>query len=124
MMGYLGTGGLQLSEIEEGISNIQHELNAGESYGINLLHNPNNPEMEERTVDLFLKKGVKNIEAAAFLNMTPALVKFRAKGLKAQFTGRNYIYSKSYGQNIPSRSSSSILNASTGPDCVKITWGQ
>ncbi len=87
MMGYLGTGGLQLPEIEQAIESIQQGLSAGESYGINLLHNPNNPEKEEQTVDIFLKRGVKKIEAAAFLNVTPALVKYRAKGLKCNLQG-------------------------------------
>ncbi|MDF2564141.1 MAG: PfaD family protein [Massilibacillus sp.] len=94
MMGYLGTGGLQLSDIEQAIESIQHELSAGESYGINLLHNPNNPEKEERTVDIFLKHGVKKIEAAAFLNVTPALVKYRAKGLKRNLQGEIFVPQK------------------------------
>lgn len=94
MMGYLGTGGLQLSDIEQAIESIQQELSAGESYGINLLHNPNNPEKEERTVDIFLKHGVKKIEAAAFLNVTPALVKYRAKGLKRNLQGEIFVPQK------------------------------
>ncbi|MBP2630736.1 MAG: PfaD family protein [Firmicutes bacterium] len=94
MMGYLGTGGLQLDEIEQAIESIQHQLSADESYGINLLHNPANPDKEEQTVDIFLKHGVKKIEAAGFLNVTPALVKYRAKGLSRNLQGEVLISQK------------------------------
>ena len=80
MMGFFGTGGLNLSKVAETIQFIQRELNAEQSYGMNLLHNPSNPSLEEETVDLFLKMGVKNIEAAAFMQITPALVRYRLKG--------------------------------------------
>ncbi|MBF0225349.1 MAG: ACP S-malonyltransferase [Desulfobacterales bacterium] len=82
LMAYFGTGGISLSEIEDAIKYIQKELGDKYSYGMNLLHHPMSPETEEKTVDLFLKYGVKNVEAAAFMQMTPALVKYRLKGLK------------------------------------------
>ncbi|MCX7923143.1 MAG: ACP S-malonyltransferase [Clostridia bacterium] len=82
MMGFMGTGGLDLLRIEDGIRYIQKELSEGQAYGINLLHNPNDPAQEEKTVDLLLRYGVRNIEAAAFLGITSALVKYRAKGLR------------------------------------------
>jgi len=81
MMGFLGTGGLPLSQIEFLIQAIQTELSAGQAYGMNLIHNPMNAEKEEQTVDLYLNYGVKVIEAAAFMNITPALVKYHTKGL-------------------------------------------
>jgi trans-AT polyketide synthase/acyltransferase/oxidoreductase domain-containing protein len=87
MLGFFGTGGLKLSQIEDAIQYIQKELSAGQSYGMNLLHNPNNLEMEEKTIDLYLVYGVKNVEAAAFINVTPALVRYRAKGLKRDEQG-------------------------------------
>jgi len=88
MMGFFGTGGLKLPQIEEAIQVIQQALKTGEAYGMNLLHNPIKPQMEEETVDLFLKYGVKNLEAAAFMQITPALVKYRLKGLRQAANGR------------------------------------
>jgi trans-AT polyketide synthase/acyltransferase/oxidoreductase domain-containing protein len=81
MMGFYGAGGLKLSQIETEIQYIQKELSEGQPYGLNFVCNINDPLMEEKTVDLFLRYEVRNIEAAAFLNITPALVKYRAKGL-------------------------------------------
>ena len=40
------------------------------------------PDLEEQTVDLFLKYGIKYVEAAAYMQITPALVRFRLQGLQ------------------------------------------
>jgi len=82
MMSFFGTGGVEFSKIEKAVRHIQKELTEGQAYGFNFLHSPDNPEWEEKLVDLFLQYKVKNIEAAAFLTITPALVRYRAKGLK------------------------------------------
>jgi len=82
LMGFFGTGGLELSQIEETIQYIQKEITNGQAYGMNLLHTPNNPQMEEQLVDLYIKHGVKNIEASAYMSITPALVRHRVQGLK------------------------------------------
>lgn len=87
MMGFFGTGSVSLAQIEAAIQYIKNNLSGQYSYGLNLVHSPNNPEREESKVDLLLKHGVINIEAAAFINITPALVKFRAKGLTKDNNG-------------------------------------
>lgn len=87
MMGFFGSGGLKLTEIEQAIVTIQKELYQGEPYGFNLVHQFNHPQREEEIVNLFLKNGVTVIEASAFLGMTPALIIYRAKGLKPSADG-------------------------------------
>lgn len=82
MLSFFGTGGLPFADIERGIRTIQSELRDGEPYGMNLLANYAYPEMERQTVELYLRYKVRVIEAAAFMQMTPALVLFRLKGLK------------------------------------------
>jgi trans-AT polyketide synthase/acyltransferase/oxidoreductase domain-containing protein len=77
MMGYLGTGGVSLAEIQDSINCIQKELVNGEAFGMNLL----NTILEEPMVDLYLKNGIKNIEASAYIQVSPALVRYRLKGL-------------------------------------------
>ncbi|UUZ95280.1 hypothetical protein LJK87_12870 [Paenibacillus sp. P25] len=54
---------------------------------MNLVHDPSEPDIEERTVDLYLRYGVKVIEAAAFMTITPALVRYRAMGLTRDRSG-------------------------------------
>lgn len=87
MMGYFGTGGLTLDMIETAIQSIQARLSRGEAYGMNLLAEYADPASERATVDLYLKYGVHHIEAAAFLQMTPAVVLFRVKGLRRKQDG-------------------------------------
>src|SRR5262249_6014024 len=63
------------------------DLCRGEAYGMNLLHQPGNLSMEERTVDLYLKQKIRIIEASAYMSLTPALVRYRAKGLRRDGIG-------------------------------------
>jgi trans-AT polyketide synthase/acyltransferase/oxidoreductase domain-containing protein len=81
LMGFLGTGGMKLEEVESAIRHIQSELSQAQAYGMNLLANLEEPDLEDRTVDLFLQYGVHNVEAAAFMQMTPSLIRYRLKGL-------------------------------------------
>ncbi|EGD48843.1 malonyl CoA-acyl carrier protein transacylase [Ruminiclostridium papyrosolvens DSM 2782] len=98
MMGFFGTGGLKLNQIEEAIKYIQKELSGGQAYGMNLLHNPNNPEKEEDIADLYIKYRVKNVEASAYMSITPALIKYRVQGLRRNpdgtVSGSNRIIAK------------------------------
>ncbi|SFJ70066.1 ACP S-malonyltransferase [Thermoflavimicrobium dichotomicum] len=98
MMGFFGTGGLDLQQVEEAIQYIQRELDDRHAYGMNLVHQPAFPEFEEQLVDLYLRYGVKNLEASAFMGITPALIKFRAQGVKrapdGSVIGSNHIIAK------------------------------
>lgn len=88
MMGYFGTGGLSLEEIEAGIHYIQTMLTGEEPYGMNLLCNLGNPSKEQKTVDLYLKHHIRFVEASAFMQITPSLAQYRLKGLKRSTDGR------------------------------------
>ena len=43
----------------------------------------NRPHLEDELTDLLLESGVRTVEASAFMEVTPALVRYRAKGLEA-----------------------------------------
>jgi trans-AT polyketide synthase/acyltransferase/oxidoreductase domain-containing protein len=81
LIGYLGTGGMKFSQIEEDLRSIQSELTGRGSYGTNLLASPFKPEIEEETVDLLLRYAVPRVEAAAFTQITSALVRYRVSGI-------------------------------------------
>lgn len=81
-LSFFGAGGLSPGKIEANIARIQSELLADQPYGMNLLANYDYPAEEEAVVDLYLKYGIKNVEAAAFMQMTPALVRYRVQGLR------------------------------------------
>ncbi len=88
MMGFLGCGGLSIAEIRESIEHIQKNLSEGQPYGMNLIYNITNPQMEEDMVDLFIQYGIKNVEASAYMNLTPAIVRYKLKGLKRDEGGQ------------------------------------
>lgn len=87
LIGYLGTGGMKMGEIEADIRFIQQQLSADQSYGMNLLCNLVEPAVEEQTVDLFLRHGVRYIEAAAYMQITSSLVRYRLHGIQRQPDG-------------------------------------
>lgn len=78
---FFGTGGLDLVRIDAAIRRIADALGDGGSYGMNLVHNPVQPEVENGTVALLLERNVRNVEASAFMKITPALVRYRLNGL-------------------------------------------
>ncbi|ESP91541.1 PfaD family polyunsaturated fatty acid/polyketide biosynthesis protein [Pseudoalteromonas luteoviolacea] len=81
LMGFLGTGGRAIKDIEHDIVHIQKTLAEGQAYGMNLVANLDSPDIELATVELYLKYGIRCIEAAAFIRITPALVLYRLQGL-------------------------------------------
>src|SRR5882724_7773805 len=87
MMGFLGTGGMDFGEIDAAIHFIKSELSSGQPYGMNLLCNLERPELERQAVELFLKHDVRCVEAAAFMRITPSLVRWRLSGLSRAATG-------------------------------------
>ncbi|MFC4761740.1 ACP S-malonyltransferase [Dyella koreensis] len=86
-LSFFGAGGLSPAKIEQAIVRIQSELDAGQPYGMNLLANYEYPAQEEAVVELYLRYGIRNVEAAAFMQMTPALVRFRVQGLQRNAQG-------------------------------------
>lgn len=87
LLGYLGTGGLSLAQIEQAIGTLQAALPAGEPYGLNLLAEYDDPRHERATVEMYLARGIRNIEAAAFIEITLPLVLFRLRGLARDADG-------------------------------------
>jgi trans-AT polyketide synthase/acyltransferase/oxidoreductase domain-containing protein len=81
LMGFFGSGGLELHQVEAAIQEIQAQLGDGQLYGMNLVANPTDLEPEEKLVDLYMRYGITRIEAAAYMQVTPALVRYRARGL-------------------------------------------
>ncbi|MDB5100215.1 MAG: PfaD family protein [Cyanobacteria bacterium RYN_339] len=80
MLGFFGAGGLGLERVEAAIQQVQAAL-GDKPYGFNLLHAPNEPDHEAATVELYLKYGVKLVEAAAYLDLTLPLVRYRTAGI-------------------------------------------
>lgn len=89
-LAYYGTGGLSFARAEEGVDAIIAALAdmPEAAWGANLIHSPDDPTLEERLVDLYLERGVTRIEASAFMQLSPAIVRYSATGLQVDAWGR------------------------------------
>lgn len=88
LIGFFGSAGLSLGEIEEALLEIKAGVAPFKSFGMNLHGHPADRDIERRTVDLYLKHDVRFVEAAAFTHITPALVHYRLHGLERGADGR------------------------------------
>jgi trans-AT polyketide synthase/acyltransferase/oxidoreductase domain-containing protein len=87
ILAFFGTGGLDRARIDQAIRQIRAGLPDGSPFGMNLVHDPMLPANEDVTVDLVLEHGVHNLEASAFMKITPALVRYRLSGLRRSGDG-------------------------------------
>lgn len=80
MLGFFGASGLDITQVESAINRISSQLN-GFPFGFNLIHSPNDPILEAAIVDLYIRRGVKLVEASAYMDMTLPLVRYRVHGI-------------------------------------------
>lgn len=80
LLGSFGAAGLVPARVREAISRIQGALPQG-PYAFNLIHSPNEPALERECVELYLTHGIRCVEAAAYLDLTPHVVRYRVAGL-------------------------------------------
>jgi PfaD family protein len=81
MLGSFGAAGLSVDRVAKELDRLQASL-PNRPYCVNLIHSPNEPGHEAATADLFLRRGVRLVEASAYLDLTPAIVRYRVAGLK------------------------------------------
>lgn len=88
-IGMFGAAGLTPARVEAAIDTISQALDPlGKPWGVNLIHSPAEPALEDAIVDLFLRRGVRRVEASAFMAMSPAIVRYAATGLHLDAQGR------------------------------------
>jgi len=97
-IGFFGSAGLSISRVSEAIDKINNNLDTKYPYGVNLIHNLKEPQSEMEQVALFIEKGVRNIEAAAFTSVTLSIIWFAFKGVYADEYGSvirpNHVFAK------------------------------
>lgn len=98
-VGFYGSAGLPVKEIERGLKEIKANL-AGDqtAWGANLIHTPQQPGYEAAVVDLFLREGVRRLSASAYMRLSADVVRFTALGLQRDADGRvvrhNHVFAK------------------------------
>ena len=98
-LGFFGAAGLSLERVEAAIDEIEEALGRDDlPWGINLIHSPNEPALEEAVADLYLRRGVRRVSASAYMNLTPALLRYAYSGVRIDASGhvtrRNHVFAK------------------------------
>ena len=103
MLGFFGAAGLAYPRVEEALGRLRAALGRGAAgdgptWGMNLIHSPNEPALEEAVADLYLRNGVTHVSAAAYLALTPAIVRYACTGLTQDAEGhihrRTHVFAK------------------------------
>jgi trans-AT polyketide synthase/acyltransferase/oxidoreductase domain-containing protein len=99
MLGFFGSAGLSLERLQKELNTIKSRLEPqGLPWGMNLIHTPTELGLESAIVELYLKNGVRKIEAAAFMGLSKAIVHYAFKGLSQDGNGNiirmNHVFAK------------------------------
>ena len=93
MLGFFGAAGLSLERVEAAIDQLAALMRAGPDgafvpHGFNLIHSPNEADLEAAVAALYLHRGVRLVEASAYLGLTLPLVRYRVTGIGRDAQGR------------------------------------
>lgn len=86
-LGSFGAAGLLPERIEQALQRLAGEL-GDLPYAANLIHSPHEDRLEREAVELYLRHGVRCVEASAFMDLTPSIVRYRLAGLRTDSQGR------------------------------------
>ena len=88
-IGFFGAAGLSLARVSAALDTLQKRLDQQQlPWGANLIHSPTDPALEEAVAELFLQRGLKRVEASAYLALTPAVVRYACTGLHRDAQGQ------------------------------------
>jgi PfaD family protein len=99
MLGFFGAAGLSVSRVTAALDELQSALDPdGLSWGINLIHSPAEPRLEEKVAELFMRRGVARVCASAYMSLTLPLVQYACSGLHVDADGaiqrRHHVFAK------------------------------
>jgi PfaD family protein len=98
MLGFFGAAGLAYDRVEAGVGELEAALGDRRPWGVNLIHSPAEPELEERVAELLVRRGVARISASAFMDVQPSVVRCAAAGLRVDASGtivrRHHVFAK------------------------------
>jgi PfaD family protein len=87
MLGFFGSAGLTVNDVARAVDRLGDTLGPG-AYGFNLIHSPNEPGLEAEVVELYLRRGVRLVEASAYLDLTLPVVRYRVAGIRRDASGK------------------------------------
>ena len=98
MLGFFGAAGLPPTRVADALDEIAAALGDERAWGANLIHSPDDADLERTITELFLGRGVDRVSASAFMTLSPNVVRFAASGLTRHADGtvrrRNHVFAK------------------------------
>ncbi|RLU89246.1 hypothetical protein CTZ27_22705 [Streptomyces griseocarneus] len=88
LLGFFGAAGLDPDHVERAVHELTTRLGTRPNWGVNLIHSPAEPGLEDRVAGLLLRHRVPAVSASAFMELTPAVVRLSATGLRRDAHGR------------------------------------
>ncbi|MFH2000161.1 MAG: PfaD family polyunsaturated fatty acid/polyketide biosynthesis protein [Planctomycetota bacterium] len=87
MLAFFGSAGLTPAEVESAIESLKDRLGDC-TFGFNLINSIHEPKLEAGLVDLYIRSHIHLIEAAAYMDLTLPLVRYRVHGIHCDASGR------------------------------------
>jgi trans-AT polyketide synthase/acyltransferase/oxidoreductase domain-containing protein len=98
MLAFFGAAGLTLDRVSAALDELQATLGDRYAWGSNLIHSPNEPDLEAAIADLYIQRGVRRVSASAYMGLTPSIVRYACTGLSIDAAGniqrRNHVFAK------------------------------
>lgn len=88
MLSFFGAAGLDRSRIDAAVDELQAALGHLPNWGVNVIHNANDPESEGWVARTMVAKKVPKVSFSAFMDLTPAVVFCAASGLHVDRAGQ------------------------------------
>lgn len=79
-LAFFGSAGLSTRRVEKALDRLFATL-PDQSWGANLIHSPNEPELESKIAQMYIERGVRRVSAAAYMKLTPYLLRYALSGL-------------------------------------------
>lgn len=87
LLSSFGAAGQSIANIQKAIERLSANLGAT-PFAFNLIHSPTEPAHEAAVVDLYLRSGLRLVEASAYLDLTYPAVRYRVFGIHRDAQGR------------------------------------
>lgn len=88
MLAFFGAAGLDLARLDEVLPQLRARIGDRHNWGVNLIHQPDDPEMESAIAARLIRAGVPKISVSAFMDITPAVVRCAVSGIRTDAAGR------------------------------------
>lgn len=101
MLAFFGAAGLSYHKVERNLRRLCDTLGNSDddvAWGANLINSPQEPELEQRVAELYVKEGVRRVSASAYMKLSESIVHYAYHGVHLDNQGNvvrpNHVFAK------------------------------